>query len=47
MYPDNTQYTLHDDGTKIISLPNGKIIVEHADYATVTIDNKVLLFYEE
>lgn len=30
-------YTLHSDGTKILTETDGTIIVEHPDYSTVKI----------
>ena len=36
-YNCGTRYTLHKDGTKILTKSDKTIIVEHPDYSTVTI----------
>ena len=38
-YKCGTRYTLHKDGTKILTKNDKTIIVEHPDYSTVTIKN--------
>ena len=40
-YPDGSRYTLHSDDTKILTNPNGEIIIEHPDYVSVNMNPKV------